>query len=90
MVLILQDSQPVESSPAAGFTWSLMVRWFKSTSVTKIHLGNGPVVRTRTIFFFPSCFLANAWLLLSTHVGVPAPMGSAFSEPKGRQAGLVL
>lgn len=80
----------VGSSPAAGFMWPLTVRWLKSNFVTKTHLGNGPVVRTKTIFFFPSCFLANAWLQPSTHVGVPAPMGSAFSEPKGRQTGLVL
>lgn len=33
--------------------------------------------------FFPSGFLANAWLRPATHVRVPGRMRSAFSEPKG-------
>lgn len=81
--LDLWDSQPSEfrrsSVPTASDSEAAQVH-----SATKAHLGNGPLVMTKMTFFFPSWFLAGPWLQPSTHVVMP--LGSAFSEPKGRQA----
>lgn len=59
------------------------MRQLKSTSVTKAHVSNGPVVTSRVTFFLK---LVPCWSLAqsSTHVEMSVPMGSVFPEPNRR------